>query len=763
MDAKTNLEKALALNRQLQQQLYTVREKIEKLLKNVKEIYEANEELVRSSVTSSKKKGVGMRGAYLKGGTFYLKGSMFFKDFDCRNCPDNADYHARRREGEMFPRDLDLKSRHLWSYKDKKDLLDAIKEQIIEHLKTIGRTTDDVGKEMNSEKLITLLQMVSSEFRIDWDVISKHNLQHRHSITSCEAIWNLYLHPSLKRSSWTDEENNKLSEIAKKYNYQNWQAIANEIGRRSEFQCFVQYQNYVVYMTYEKTCKWTKEDDERLIEVIERNTINDQINWSNVMVHFPHRARTTLQCRYAYSLNPRISRKPFTPEEDLLLLAAVKEYGAKFSYIPRTLFPNRTTVQLRSRYHNVLMHRHKQQPWTLEDDTKLMDFVTQHGPTSWKKCSEYIQNHSRISCRTRFMVIKRFFEKNPNASLADLVRIKKKRYSYVDTENWTEKLRELQENPDEPLVKPLKRQRQKKPKIKKEPREKVERKRKRKPRPPKPKKPPAVKPPPEPKPKKRRQRKIYIRRLRKNGLILYNSVKYAYDYKLGVDPVTINCGNYSKLHFVRQALQLKDRDDGKYHRYEDPIPRPIRYRLKNALESKNNNKDIEIPNGFSLPTSWSTAMAFRALCIHTARSDLETVPSPNTDDSNEHIQLFRQRFRTLFYTTGLLSRIHPKMVGIGDSLEQDIQNTSLEIINPDDSIDTSLRSTNDETSSQVNNQDVVNDSCDKRKTADCDDDDNNGIEEPISKRMKISPQKKLSLVDQILSIKRKEPAPPLEI
>lgn len=130
MDANANLEKTLVINRQLQLQLYAVREKIEKLLKNVKEIYQENEELVRTGISKGKKKGFGMRGAYMKGGTFYLKGSMFFKDYDCRNCPDNPDYHARKQQGEMFPRDLDLKSRHVWSYKDKKGLVEAIKEQV---------------------------------------------------------------------------------------------------------------------------------------------------------------------------------------------------------------------------------------------------------------------------------------------------------------------------------------------------------------------------------------------------------------------------------------------------------------------------------------------------------------------------------------------------------------------------------------------------------------------------------------------------------
>lgn len=90
--------------------------------------------------------------------------------------------------------------------------------------------------EIDSEKLAKLLTKVQEDFKIDWDHISSHDLQHRHSAKSCEAIWNVFLHPSLKRSNWSEEESNKLIGAVKKHNFQNWQAIALEVGRRSDFQ-----------------------------------------------------------------------------------------------------------------------------------------------------------------------------------------------------------------------------------------------------------------------------------------------------------------------------------------------------------------------------------------------------------------------------------------------------------------------------------------------------------------------------------------------
>lgn len=128
---KDKLEEALSLNRQMQLQLLVVREKLEKLLTNVKDNYKANDVLLKDGLVRQRKKGVGIKGAYLKGGTFYLKGNMFFKDIKCRNCPNNADYERRKsKENEIFPMDLELQSRHIWSTKDKQGVVLGIKEQV---------------------------------------------------------------------------------------------------------------------------------------------------------------------------------------------------------------------------------------------------------------------------------------------------------------------------------------------------------------------------------------------------------------------------------------------------------------------------------------------------------------------------------------------------------------------------------------------------------------------------------------------------------
>lgn len=128
-----------------------------------------------------------------------------------------------------------------------------------------------------------------------------------------------------------------------------------------------------------------------------------------------------------------------------MLLAAVKEYN-KFTCIPKTLFPNRSIVQLRCRYNNTIRDRHKYQPWTIEDDHRLVEFVAENGTSAWLDCERYLDNkHSRTSCRTRFGTIQKYLKKYPECDIEDVPRRKQYTYAHdVTSENWSKKIIEMQ-------------------------------------------------------------------------------------------------------------------------------------------------------------------------------------------------------------------------------------------------------------------------------------------------------------------------------
>lgn len=135
-NTETSDANALQLNQELQRRLEQVRRRILKLLEIVRGRYKRNEQtLVRRQkprshiVTEDGAESVSKSGAVLRGGTFRFKGNLYFRDVDGRSCPNNDDYE-RRCSTEMFPTDFDMRSKHVWTVLDKKNVVMGIKQQV---------------------------------------------------------------------------------------------------------------------------------------------------------------------------------------------------------------------------------------------------------------------------------------------------------------------------------------------------------------------------------------------------------------------------------------------------------------------------------------------------------------------------------------------------------------------------------------------------------------------------------------------------------
>lgn len=125
-------DNALLLNQEMQRRLKQVRKKILELLQTVHARYARNEEILVRRLKSRSHFGsepLNTSGAILRKGTFLFKGNLYFRDVDGRSCPNNDDYETRCRT-EMFPTDFDMRSRHVWTLKDKKNVIMGIKQQV---------------------------------------------------------------------------------------------------------------------------------------------------------------------------------------------------------------------------------------------------------------------------------------------------------------------------------------------------------------------------------------------------------------------------------------------------------------------------------------------------------------------------------------------------------------------------------------------------------------------------------------------------------
>ncbi|KAH8277339.1 hypothetical protein KR026_009229 [Drosophila bipectinata] len=616
---------ALLLNQELQRRLHQVRDKILHLLQIVKARYDRNQEILKRRMQPRSRYGqenLSLSGAILRKGTFHFKGNLYFRDIDGRSCPNNEDYDSRCLT-EMFPTDFDMRSRHVWTLLDKKNVIMGIKQQLLDHCKeqdkpSIKRKRRPIERHVQS--LASLLGSADSNFSIDWNQISIIDLEYRHSAYSCEAMWRFYLHPDRNRGEWTQEEDDNLLAVATANGMQNWEVIASYTDRRSDYQCFVRINTNLRHLIEPSTGnRWTEEENDRLRTMVQKHSVNGITNWNKVLEYFPGRSKSTIIGRYMYVLHPSISHAPFTAKEDMMLFAAVEEYNGKFNCFPRSLFPNRSLAQLRTRYHNTLAQRNKTDAWSVEDDNRLMEFVTENGTSQWLSCATFLGNHSRTSCRTRFLVIKRFLEQNPTASVEDLPRRRSRKVASVTAENWAQCLQEWQEDPDSIAKMEIKpKSRAKRPKITK---------------------------PDNPK-------------MGKVEAEFHDYFKYGYNLQL-LTPVTFSLPkDKTNLAYAAKALS-----------YYPPVrPQPLLgASMPEELQESYNQMIGELPKerillkSTLLPPNWSTMMGFRALCI--LSGDCRKMPEKELvyNESDPPIQLFRQRLRALFYRTTLLSRLESQL------------------------------------------------------------------------------------------------------
>lgn len=141
-----------------------------------------------------------------------------------------------------------------------------------------------------------------------------------------------------------------------------------------------------------------------------------------------------------FTLKPDIKKEKFTVEEDCIITAAVKQYGTNFNKFSTNLLPGRTLVQIRHRYSNVLKHVSNFKEWTVEDDVKLMELTQELGTSNWVNISKQLIHHTRLSCRSRYVTISKFLEKNPHCEVKDVPRRARKQSTTVKEDNWMEEI-----------------------------------------------------------------------------------------------------------------------------------------------------------------------------------------------------------------------------------------------------------------------------------------------------------------------------------
>ncbi|NWQ60047.1 SNPC4 protein, partial [Neopipo cinnamomea] len=284
-----------------------------------------------------------------------------------------------------------------WNQKLEKVKTETEKQTLEKQIKEVEREIEAINQLPESD-------LLGNRFdEHDWEKISNIHFDGQRSSEELRKFWENWEHPSINKKEWTEEEIERLKRIAAKHKYLHWQTIAQELGtNRTPFQCLQKYQ---IYNKDLKRKEWTKAEDQMLLELVQEMRVGSHIPYKKIAYYMEGRDSAQLIYRWTKSVDPSLKKGPWTPEEDAMLLAAVKKYGEKDWYKIRTEVPGRSDAQCRDRYLKALHWDVKKGKWSLEEEEQLIELVEKHGLGHWSKIAAELPHRTGSQCLSKWKLM----------------------------------------------------------------------------------------------------------------------------------------------------------------------------------------------------------------------------------------------------------------------------------------------------------------------------------------------------------------------
>ncbi|NWW63015.1 SNPC4 protein, partial [Ifrita kowaldi] len=269
---------------------------------------------------------------------------------------------------------------------------------------TLEKQIKDLEQEIESINQLPESDLIGNRFdEHDWDKISNIHFDGQRSSEELRKFWQNWEHPSINKKEWTEEEIERLKQIAAKHNYLDWQTIAQELGtNRTPFQCLQKFQ---IYNKDLKRKEWTKDEDQMLLELVQEMRVGSHIPYKKIAYYMEGRDSAQLIYRWTKNVDPSLKKGPWTPEEDAMLMAAVEKYGEKDWYKIRREVPGRSDAQCRDRYLKALHWDVKKGKWSFEEEEQLIELVQKHGLGHWSKIASELPHRTGSQCLSKWKLM----------------------------------------------------------------------------------------------------------------------------------------------------------------------------------------------------------------------------------------------------------------------------------------------------------------------------------------------------------------------
>ncbi|XP_041262390.1 snRNA-activating protein complex subunit 4 isoform X1 [Onychostruthus taczanowskii] len=284
-----------------------------------------------------------------------------------------------------------------WNQKLEKITTETEKQSLEKQIKDLEQEIEAINQLPESD-------LIGNRFdEHDWDKISNIHFDGQRSSEELRQFWQNWEHPSINKKEWTEEELERLKQIAAEHNCLDWQAIAQELGtNRTPFQCLQKYQLSNKDL---KRKEWTKDEDQMLLELVQEMRVGSHIPYKKIAYYMEGRDSAQLIYRWTKSVDPSLKKGPWTPKEDAMLMAAVKKYKGKSWYKIRTEVPGRSDAQCRDRYLKSLHCDVKKGKWSLEEEEQLIELVQKHGLGRWSKIASELPHRTGAQCLSKWKLM----------------------------------------------------------------------------------------------------------------------------------------------------------------------------------------------------------------------------------------------------------------------------------------------------------------------------------------------------------------------